>query len=163
MSKEKTVKQDQMGFELLKDAVLDLLNRFPALNGRSITLGGLLQDSGISMEPNSGALVISEQKDILGTTWQMCQFPFFVVYRSYPDSEYKRINIMEFLDDLGAWLSKEPVNINGEEHILTEYPAISDRRKITDVVRFNSYALEPNDNNTQDWVIPITVNYTHYY
>ena len=71
------------------------------------------------------------------------------------------MKINEFLDKMGAWLCKEPVTIDGEEYQLSAYPAITGGRKITSVTRFNSYALEPNANKTQDWVIPITVNYTH--
>ena len=69
----------------------------------------------------------------------------------------------DFLDALGNWLSGEPVIIDENEHTLKEYPTLSGNRKITSIVRFNSYALAPNPNNTQDWVLPVTVNYTHEY
>lgn len=156
----KPISLDGEGYNVLKDAVLALLNEYPELNGRIITFSGLTEDGGISMEPESGALVYTERKDILGGVSQECQFPFFVVYRSNASGEYLALRINEFLDNLGAWISGEPVVINGSAYQLTQYPTLTGGRKIKSVSRFNSYALEPNQNNTQDWVIPITVNYT---
>lgn len=152
---------DGTGFEILKTAVLSLLNEFPGLDGREITFAGLTEDSGISMEPDSGALIFKEKKDIIGGVHRECQFPFFVVYRSGAASSFLKMSTVEFLDTLGAWICREPVTINGEEHQITEYPSLTGGRKITGVTRFNSYALEANENKTQDWVIPITVHYTH--
>lgn len=157
----KPIKMDSGGLDSLKPAVLELLNQYPALNGRTITFSGLESDSGISIEPESGALVFSEIKNILGGVKQECQFPFFVVYRTGATSDYQKMSVNEFLDDLGAWVCRETVNIGGTEYKLEEYPALTGGRKITGVTRFNSYALEPNSNNTQDWVLPLTVSYKH--
>lgn len=161
MSEAKPIGLDGTGFNILKDAVLTLLNQFPGLDGRVISFSGLIEDGGISMEPNSGALVYSEKADIIGNVHQKCQFPFYVVYRAAPTSEFLKMGVSEFLDTLGAWICREPVTIDGIAHQLTEYPTLTGERRITGVTRFNSYALEPNQNKTQDWLIPITVNYTH--
>lgn len=161
MNEVKPISQDGVGDEILKSAVLTLLNEYPALNGRKITFSGLEEDGGISMEPESGALVYTERKFIDGSVKHECQFPFYVVYRTGATTEYLKMNVNEFLDTLGAWICKEPITIDDTSYHLTEYPKLTGGRKITTVTRFNSYALEPNQNNTQDWVIPITVNYTH--
>lgn len=161
MNEQKPIKTDSGGFEALKPAILSLLNDYPALNGRVITFQGLTEDSGISIEPESGALVFTEQRDIIGGIHQKCQFPFFVVYRSDASSEYLKLSISAFLDDLGAWLCREPVTIGEEEHRLAGYPKLTGGRKITGISRFNSYSLVPNENKSQDWVIPVTVHYTH--
>lgn len=161
MADEKPIGVDVPGFPVLRDAVLALLNEYPGLNGRTITYGGLTEDSGISMEPESGALVYINQPDILGGIHQQCQFPFFVVRRGDTSTEYQKLRAAEFLDNLGAWLCREPVTISGVEHRLTEYPSLTGGRAIVKVERSNTYGLEPNENNTQDWVIPITVYYTH--
>lgn len=161
MEKPKPLGLDGTGFEILKTAVLTLLNEFPGLDGREISFSGLTEDSGISMEPDSGTLIFKEKKDIIGGVHRECQFPFFVVYRSGAASSYLKMSTAEFLDTLGAWICREPVTIDEEAYQLTEYPALTGGRKITSVTRFNSYALEANENKTQDWVIPITVHYTH--
>lgn len=161
MTERKAIKSDSSGFEVLKYAVLSMLNEFPGLDGREITFSGLSVDDGLSMEPESGALVYTERKFIDGSVRQECQFPFFVVYRSGADSSFLKMNVITFLDTLGAWVCKEEVVIDGTTYQLNEYPPLLGGRKITEVTRFNSYALQPNENRTQDWVLPITVNYTH--
>lgn len=161
MSEKNAIKSDVSGFDVLKQAVLALLNQYPGLDGRSITFSGLTEESGISMELESGALVYTERKFIDGTVRQDCQFPFFVVYRSGATSEFLKWNVNTFLDNLGSWLCKEKVSLDGSIHQLVEYPLLTGGRKIIDVTRFNSYSLDPNENGTQDWVLPVTVNYTH--
>lgn len=161
MEQPKPISLDGEGFEILKDAVLALLNEFPGLDGRQISFSGLTENDGISMEPENGTLIYVEKQDILGNVHQECQFPFFVVQRSDARSPFIKLGVNTFLDTLGAWVCKEPVIITDTLYQLTEYPTLTGGRKITGVTRFNSYALEPNANNTQDWVIPITVKYTH--
>ena len=41
------------------------------------------------------------------------------------------------------------------------YPSLSDGRRIMRVVRNNVYATVPNENKSQDWVLPVTVQYTY--
>ena len=161
MEKQKPLGLDGEGYNILKFAVLTLLNDFPGLDGREITFSGLSEESGISMEPDSGSLIYVEKKDIIGGVHRECQFPFFVVYRSGAANPYLKMSTAEFLDTLGAWLCKEPVLIEETEYQLSEYPKLTGGRSIVNVTRFNSYALEPNQNKTQDWLIPITVHYTH--
>lgn len=161
MEELKPIGTDGTGFDILKDAVLALLNQFPGLEGREITFSGLTEESGISMEPDSGTLIFKEKKDITGGVHRECQFPFFIVYRSGAASSYLKMSTAEFLDTLGAWLCREPVTIDDTTVQLTKYPELTGGRSITNVTRFNSYALEPNQNKTQDWIIPITVHYTH--
>lgn len=161
MNENKPITIDGSGFEVIKSAIVSLLNQYPGLDGQIISYMGLDENSGISIEPESGALVYTEKKDITGSVTQVCQFPFFVVYRSGATNEYQKIKVSDFLDALGSWLSREPVVIEEKDKTLKEYPTISGNRKITSIVRFNSYALAPNPNNTQDWVLPVTVNYTH--
>lgn len=161
MADEKPIGVDNPGFAVLRDAILTLLNQFPGLDGLEITYGVLGEDSGISMEPESGALVYSNRPDILGYNHQACQFPFFVVRRSAATDEYQKLRISQFLDTLGSWLCREPVTIDGSEYQLSEYPALTGGRRIIDMERSNSYALEANENKTQDWVIRVTANYTH--
>ena len=161
MEQPKPLGLDGAGYDVLKNAVLNLLNQFPGLDGREILFSGLTEDGGISMEPDSGSLIYNEQKDILGGVHRECQFPFFVVYRSGASNSYLKMSTVEFLDTLGAWMCREPIAMDDNIYQLTEYPKLTGGRSIKNVTRFNSYALEPNQTKTQDWVVPITVHYTH--
>ena len=163
MSETKPIGIDEGGKEPLKAAIVTLLNQYPGLDGRVVTFQGLEEDSGISIEPESGTLVYTETEDILGNVRQACQYPFFVVYRSAASSGHQKMAINEFLDKLGSWLGRETISVGGTEYQLSAYPEIASGRKINRILRFNSYALDPNENRTRDWVLPVTVEYTHEY
>ena len=145
------------GERFVREAVLDLLNSFPG-NPSKIRYGVLDADGGISMEVDMGAVVVSEKNDIIGNVHQKCQYPFIVVVRGDASGEWQKIDISDYLEKLGSWLCREP-----ESDTVATYPALTGGRKITDIERSNVYALVPNENQTQDWCLPVTVNYTHDY
>jgi hypothetical protein len=91
------------------------------------------------------------------------QFPFLLIYRTNATREFEKLNVSAFLDSIGKWLCKEPVEIQGVMHRLTVYPTISDGRKITRITRNNSYGTVPNENKSQDWILPVSVQYTYEY
>ena len=161
MADNKILKEDVRGFDVLQKAVVELLNSYPGLDGREITFGGLTEDGGIAVQTDSGTLVRSEIHDITGGVYRECQFPFYVVYRGDTSTERQRLLVTEFLTNLGAWICCEPVTIGGVEHRLSEYPALTGGRTIINIDPSNNYALIPNENGTQDWVLPVTVAYTH--
>lgn len=158
---EKPIGVDATGYELLTRAVKDLLNRFPGLNGQKIYFEEIGEESGIAFSADAGALVMSEKRSITDHVTQICQYPFLVIYRASTTREYQKLNVANFLDTLGKWLCKEPVEISGETHKLSSYPNLSDGRKITRITRNNSYGTTPNENKSQDWILPVSVQYTN--
>lgn len=157
----KPIGVDTNGYEVLTNAVLALLSEFPGLDGREILFEELGDESGIAFSADSGALIMSERRSITDHVSQTCQYPFYVVYRTTGTREFQKLQVQTFLDTLGKWLCKEPVDIDGVEYRLSSYPALSDGRKITRVTRTNSYGLTPNENKTQDWMLPVTIQYTN--
>ena len=157
----KPIGVDASGFEMLTNAVRELLNQYPALHGRSILFEDLDENYGIAFSADGGALVMSERQSITDHVAQVCQYPFLVVYRSENQGETEKLYVQSFLENLGKWLCIEPVKIDGEEYRLRAYPALTDGRKITRVTRSNSYGTVPNENKTQDWILPVTVQYTY--
>lgn len=160
MSEQKIIGYDVTGYEILTNAVLALLAKFPGLNGREI-LFEELGESGIAFSADNGALIISERRSITDNVTQTCQFPFFIVYRTASTKEFQKLQVQAFFDAIGKWICKEPVEISGETVRLVNYPPLSDGRKITRVTRSNSYGLEPNEDGVQDWLMPVTVQYTN--
>lgn len=160
MSEQKIIGYDVTGYDILTNAVLALLAQFPGLNGREI-LFEELEESGIAFSADNGALIISERRSITDYVTQTCQFPFYIIYRTTSTKEFQKLQVQSFFDSLGKWICKEPVEINGETVRLTKYPPLSDGRKITKVTRSNSYGLEPNEDGVQDWLMPVTVQYTN--
>lgn len=160
MNEVKPIGYDVSGYEILTNAVLALLSEFPGLNGREIFFEEL-DESGIAFSADNGALVISERRSITDHVVQTCQFPFFVIYRTTSTKEFQKLQVQSFFDALGKWICKEPAVIGGEVFRLTAYPALADGRRITRVTRSNSYGLEPNEDGVQDWLMPVTVQYTN--
>ena len=161
MEELKPIGADVDGFEILTNAVLELLSQFPGLNGREILFEELGKESGIAFSANNGALVMSERRSITDHVRQNCQYPFFIVYRTASTQEYQKLQVQAFFDAIGKWLCREPAVVNGETVRLKSYPALSDDRKITRITRSNSYGLEPSSGGVQDWLMPVTVEYTN--
>lgn len=160
MSETKPIGFDVPGYEILTNAVLALLHQFPGRNNREI-LFEELGDSGIAFSADNGALILSERRSITDHVSQTCQFPFYIIYRTTSTKEHQKLQVQSFFDSIGKWICKEPVEINGETVQLTTYPKLSEGRKITRVMRSNSYGLEPNEDGAQDWLMPVTVQYTN--
>lgn len=161
MEEAKPIGTDATGYELLTRAVKDLLNQFPGLNGQKITFEELGEEDGIAFSADAGALVMSERRSITDHVVQSCQFPFLVVYRTSATREFQKLNVSTFLDSLGKWICKEPVEISGTTYRLSAYPQLSDGRKITRITRNNAYGTVPNENKSQDWILPVSVQYTN--
>ena len=161
MNEIQPIGADVTGFQILTNAVLDLLSRFPGLNGREIFFEELGKDFGIAFSADNGALIMDERRSITDHVWQTCRFPIYIIYRTASTDEDQSLRVQAFFDSLGKWICKEPAVVNGETIRLLEYPELSDGRKITRVTRSNSYALEANEDGVQDWLMPATVEYTN--
>ena len=161
MEEIRPIAADPTGYEILTRAVKDLLNQFPGLDGKTVYFEELGEESGLAFSADAGALVISERRSITDRVTQSCQYPFIIVYRTAATREFQKLNVSAFLDAFGKWICKEPVEMNGQTVKLSSYPALSDGRRITRVIRNNVYGTVPNENKSQDWVLPVTVQYTY--
>lgn len=161
----KPIGKDATGYEILTEAVRALLNQFPGLDeGEEIRYEEIGKESGICFSNDAGALVYVEKRDILDVIHQTCQYPFLVIYRSAGAArERQKMSIQQFLETMGKWLCKEPVVIDGEPQRLGTYPALTGNRKIKRITRDNSYATQPQQNDVQDWILPVSVEYINEY
>lgn len=158
----KPIGKDASGYDVLTIAVKDLLNQFPGLyENETVKFEELGEDSGIAFSADNGALIFSETEDVLGGVRQTCQYPFYIIYRTSSTKERQKMSIQEFLDTFGKWLCREPVVIDGSEQRLSNYPTLSQGRKITKVTRDNSYGLEPQESGVQDWILPVSIEYKY--
>lgn len=163
--KNKVVKYDVDGYEIVSKALQDLLNSFPGLlKGETIKFSTLEEESGISFYPISGAVIAMETKSVTGKVNQLCNYPFYVVYRTSADSQNSKIDIKEFLDNLGKWLEKQPITIEGESKKLKDYPTLTENREITEIARQTpAYLDKIYENDVQDWVISLALKYRNIF
>lgn len=158
----KPIGKDASGYDVLTIAVKTLLNQFPGLyENETVKFEELGEESGIAFSADNGALIFSETEDVLGGVRQTCQYPFYIIYRTSSTKERQKMSIQEFLDTFGKWLCREPVVIDGSEERLSNYPTLSQGRKITKVTRDNSYGLEPQESGVQDWILPVSIEYKY--
>ena len=161
MDEVKPIGKDASGHDDITKAVKELLNKFPGIGDKTIMFEEIGASDGIAFSSNSGPLIMTERRSITDHIYQTCQYPFFVIYRSASTREFQKLQVQNFLDTLGKWLCREPVEINGEDHQLKVYPKLSDNRRITGISRENAYGLVPNENKSQDWMLPMTIRYTN--
>ena len=158
---EKKIQYDVEGFESMTAALMELINQYPA-ESSEIYFSTLAEDSGKSMFPISGAIIETEETDITGNIEQVCLYPFYIIYRVAGPSESRKAIIKEYLDNLGKWLEKQPVTINGVEYQLDSYPDVTGNRKIISIARQTpAYIDRINDNMSEDWAIYISARYTN--
>ena len=132
-----------------KKAVKDLLNQYPGLEtGEVFKFSTLKEDDGIAFYPVSGAVIAQEKKSVTGKVNQLCNYPFYIVYRTSRDSPNMKADIKEFLDSVGKWLERQTVVIDGEKEITRITP---------------SYLDKTYENNVQDWVISMSLKYRNVF
>ena len=152
---KKTVKYDVDGYDIVTNALKDLLNQYPGLEtGEVFKFSTLKEDDGIAFYPVSGAVIAQEKKSVTGKVNQLCNYPFYIVYRTSRDSPNMK----------AEWLERQTVVIDGEKHRLTSYPALTEERKIEEITRITpSYLDKIYENNVQDWVISMSLKYRNVF
>lgn len=153
---------DAEGADAVSRVLLRLLNEFPLLGGRKILFSSLPEDGGIAFFPTSGSVLLSDTEDVTGHVRQVCMYPFNILYRAAARGEEQKIRIKEFLDTLGRWLERQPVQTgDGRTAQLTEYPPLeSGNREIRVITRTNPGHLSAAyQDGVEDWMLSATLRY----
>ena len=158
---EEQVTYDVEGYEAITPAIMALINAFPGLStGETFRFSTLSENGGLAMFPNNGAIIQLERISVIGKVYQECLYPFFIYYRSAGLSEARKENVKEWLDNLGRWLERQTITINGADCVLSAYPTLTGTRKIQSITRQSPAFLSAiNENKTEDWILDITLKY----
>ncbi len=129
---DKPIGKDATGYEILTDAMKALLNQYPGLyENETIKFEELGKESGIAFSADNGALVYSEKEDVCGVMHQVCQYPFYVVYRTASDKERQKLSVQKFLDNLGKMdMSRTSCHKTALRHAYLLFPELSQGRVI---------------------------------
>lgn len=162
---EEIIGYDLDGYEAVTNALRMLVNEYPALeDGEKIAFGVLGEDEGLAMFPSSSAVIQSERVDITDHVTQTCMYPFYIYYRAGSLTENRKANVKEWLDDLGRWLERQPIELDGSTVQLAGYPPLTKNRKFTDIKRqTQAYQAVVNGNQTEDWVLYLNARYRNEY
>lgn len=160
-----TTQYDVDGYDIVTTAIGDLLNDFPILEDEEeIKFSTLDEVSGIAFYPSSGAVISSEVRSVTGKVNQLCNYPFFVVYRTSINNSDSKVDVKEFLDNLGKWLEQQVIVVGDESYELTDYPELTEGREIEEIQRQSpAYLSAVNDNNVQDWIISLNLEYRNIF
>ena len=165
MPNEKVIKFDLDGYEVVKDAILEIINQSPLINDKNkVSFGVLEEKQGFAIIPVSSSVIESTRKSITGKVTEVCYYPFALVYRGSGMNEKKKSEVSELLDNIGKWLERKEIIIDGVGQKLQSYPALTGNRKFLEIRRqTNSYLENTYDDKTEDWTIRITARYQNEY
>lgn len=155
---------DVQGSEIISTALLELINEFPALNGKTVKFSTLEDKSGLGFFPTSGAAILSRKESVTGHVRLECAYPFNVIYRAAVKSETQKLSVKEFLDALGKWLERQQIIVSGNTEQLHEYPELDEGRIITSIARSApAHCNAAYQDGVEDWLISILVRYKYEY
>ena len=164
MAEQKQVKYDLDGYEVVKDAILELINQSPLINEEKVTFGVLEEEYGFAMIPLSSSVIESTRKSVIGKVTEICYYPFSLVYRDTGMNEKRKSEVSELLDNIGKWLERKEITVDGEKQKLQSYPALTGNRKFLEIRRqTNSYLANVYEDKSEDWEIRITARYQNEY
>ena len=165
MQNEKVVKFDLDGYEVVKDAILEMINQSPLIEGKEpVTFGVLEEKHGFAMIPVSSSVIESTRKSVTGKVTEVCYYPFALVYRDTGMNEKKKSEVSELLDNIGKWLERKEITVDGVTQKLQSYPALTGNREFLEIRRqTNSYLENTYDDKSEDWTIRITARYRNEY
>ena len=159
----KQINYDVDGDEALSPVLMELINTFPGLGTRTVEFSTLGKDAGIGFFPTSGAAIVRSKTSVTGRVWQLCAYPFGVVYRIGARTEDQRMKAKEFLDALGRWLERQPVTVDGTVCQILHYPKLENgQRRILEIKRTSpAYNSDAGADNIEDWAITLSCQYTN--
>lgn len=154
------VRTDVEHTDTLTEVIKGLLNSYPELKGE-FSFATLEDKNSKAFYSDSGALILRERESITGYVVQECVYPFVVMMRSGGTREKRKIFIKDLLDNIGRYLEGQPITIEDTTYTMDK-PELEDPMEFKKIERTtNSYMLEPNSDNTEDWVINIQLHYNN--
>lgn len=164
MQNEKIIKYDLDGHDVVKDAILELINESPLIGKERVSFGVLEETHGFAMIPISSSVIEITKKSIIGKVTEICYYPFTLVYRGSGMNEKKKSQVSELLDSIGKYLEKKEIIVDGVSQKLQSYPALTGNRKFLEIRRQTpSYLANSYEDKSEDWEIRITARYQNEY
>ena len=161
MANEQNYPQDVEGYEDVTTALMNTVNSYPGLVGKERFQFTMLEpEEGLSIIASSGSFILEDHESITGHVWQMCLYPFMVVYRVSGLNQKRKIQVKEWMDTFARWLSRQPVNINNTTVILEEWPKLTEGRVIRNISRQTpAYLGGINEDKSKTWVMNMQIQY----
>ena len=153
------VRYDLDSYDVVSKALWDLVNAYPDLD-EAISFAGVDSEEGTAFIPTSGAVILDDNTDVTGHTTQLCVYPFTLVTKAGGLSEKHKLNVKEWLDNIGRWLEQQTITVNGTSYKLEKYPELTGDREFKRIERTQpSFLSEVAEDNVETWVITMQAQY----
>lgn len=161
MDNDREYRRDIDGEEDVTNALMKLFNSYPGLLDRERFQFSMTEpEEGLSIMVSSGALIMEDHESITGHVWQMCLYPFMVIYRVSGLNQKRKIQVKEWMDTFARWLTRQPVNINGQTVVLDEWPELTEGRVIRNISRQTPAFLGGiNEDKSENWIMNLQIQY----
>jgi len=118
MEAEKVEQLSPEEYELIGNALYELMKRCPYIPKKT-ELGYQIRAKGVSLSLVTVSSVVKNRDILDGFT---AEVRFQIAYKSFPSTNLQRINAQAVLDKIIKWFTE-----------LTEYPELTEKRKITSI------------------------------
>lgn len=142
--------------EIIGKAIYTLMLSCPALPTGTKTNYGDIGSNTIGMFAEQGAIV--RERYVNGAF--AAQFPFGLLYRSKPDTDAERIAREQTLSNIAKWLCGKEITLDNQQYRLSEYPVLTDGRKITEIEqRQTVYPVGKLEDGSVDYQVHLMIEY----
>lgn len=157
MAKEKEILVASEQSSVL-NAVYGLIMTCPFVKDIDINFDMLdTEKENIAVLSTPGASVLS--RNIMGGF--RATLPFLLGYRGKQNNAKRKIKMVDLLNNMGKWLGKEEVTVEGERYMLEEYPGLSEGRLISKIEQQTvPYIHEADEHGNVTYVCTINVQYS---
>lgn len=161
MEEIKNLGFDVDGFDYVSTALLDTINSFPGLEpGEKFTFSTVPNEEGMTVIASAGSAVIEHHESITDHVWEICAYPFTVVYRTSGLASGRKVTVKEWMDSLARWLTRQTVKIGGTEYHLERWPVLEGDRRIKTIIRQSpAYLASVNEDKSENWVMDLVIQY----
>ena len=163
MSDKPNYRFDPEGYDSVTDAIMKMVNAYPGLDKEieeKFKFCETKPEEGLCIMPVSGSLIMEDHESITGHVWQRCLYPIMVVCRASGLNEKRKMALKEWIDTFARWMTRQPVNIGSKQHQLSEWPVLTDGRKIRNISRTSTtYLSTIDDGKTEVWVTNLQIQY----
>lgn len=139
------------------EVIYKLIKECPFISDKNVKFDFLdIEEDTIAVMSTPGACILSN--NILGGFTG--SLPFILGHKGRQSSDNRKIKTVDLLNNIGRWLGKEKVTIGDKEYVLTEYPVLSDNRKITRIEQQTvPYISDIDEKSNITYICTVKVTY----
>lgn len=165
MEQQQSYGYDISGFDDVTHALMDMINRFPGLEeNERFAFSTIPSEEGLAVIPSNGSFIEEHHVSVTDHVWEVCAYPFTVLYKASGLNEKRKMNVKEWMDTLAKWLARQTIVIDDSPYRLGRWPFLSGDRRIKEIIQNTpAYLASINEDKSENWVMTMTIKYHNEY